>query len=272
MTFRNTTTVLVLVKAAPQPSSTYGETVCVAGLKGPAERPSWLRLYPVPFRYLDGERQFRKYDLVEVTTRDAGGDKRPESRKITADSIKINANLKSWASRATWVERATGPSMCALQAGARENLNATSLAAVRPSQVDDLEFLAHPGWTKDQLKRFQAYQSQGSLFDEIPLPLLHSPRFRVRLHYRCEDRRCGGHQQTIIDWELSALQAKYRRDTDHALKAAVTRNFLSNPFAAHKEPLLFVGNQEDVRKRAAFTVLGLYYPARAEAEQGRTLF
>ena len=38
MTVRNTTTVLVLVKAAPQPSSTYGETVCVAGLEGPAER------------------------------------------------------------------------------------------------------------------------------------------------------------------------------------------------------------------------------------------
>jgi len=95
MTVRSTTTVLVLVKAAPQPSSTYGETVCVAGLEGPVERPRWLRLYPVPFRYLDGERQFRKYDLVEVTTRDTGADKRPESRKITADSIKINVNLKS---------------------------------------------------------------------------------------------------------------------------------------------------------------------------------
>lgn len=112
--------VLVLVKAAPQPSSIYGETVCVAGLSAPAERPRWLRLYPVPFRYLDGERQFRKYDLSQVVTRDSGGDKRPESCKITADSIKINNNLDSWSSRAEWVERMPTPTMCALQAAVWE--------------------------------------------------------------------------------------------------------------------------------------------------------
>lgn len=269
---RGSTMVLVLVKAAPQPSSSYGETVCVAGLQGTAERPQWLRLYPVPFRYLDGERQFHKYDLIEVVTRDAGADKRAESRKITADSITITGQLKSWPQRAEWVERETTPTMCALQAAVREDVNATSLAAVRPAQVDRLEFLPHPGWSEKQRQRFQAYRNQGSLFDDVPLPLLHPPRYRVRLHYRCEDQRCDGHKQTIIDWELSALQARYRRHTDDALRAAVTRNFLENPFAERKAPLIFVGNQEDIRKRAAFTVLGLYYPARSEAEQGRTLF
>ena len=153
-----------------------------------------------------------------------------------------------------------------------DDLNATSLAAVRPAQVDRLEFQPHPGWSSEQFRRFEVYRSQGSLFDEIPLPLLHPPRFRVRLHYRCEAGRCDGHQQTIMDWELTALQARFRRQSDHELQAIITDKFFTNPFGERKEPLIFVGNQEDVRRRAAFTVLGLYYPRRDEAEKGRTLF
>ena len=107
--------ILILVKAAPQPSTTYGETVCVAGLLGPAERPTWIRLYPVPFRYLDGDRQFGKYQLIQVTTRSAGGDKRRESHKIVADSIAITGSLSTWARRSAWIERLDTPTMCSLQ-------------------------------------------------------------------------------------------------------------------------------------------------------------
>lgn len=62
---RATVRVLVTVKASPQPSTAYGDTVCVAGtlLDGP---PRWIRLYPVPFRYLEGNSQFAKYDIIEV--------------------------------------------------------------------------------------------------------------------------------------------------------------------------------------------------------------
>ncbi|HEX8508591.1 MAG TPA: hypothetical protein VF635_03730 [Propionibacteriaceae bacterium] len=75
-----------------------------------------------------------------------------------------------------------------------------------------------------------------------------------------------------MDWELTALQARFRRQSDHELQAIITDKFFTNPFGERKEPLIFVGNQEDVRRRAAFTVLGLYYPRRDEAEKGRTLF
>ena len=160
----------MLVKAAPQPSSNYGETVCVAGLRGPMERASWIRLYPVPFRYLDGERQFQKYQLIEITTRDAGADKRPESRKIVADSIKIKESLPPWAPQAQWVERLDTPSMCSLVEATKADVNATSLAAVRPKEPLKLLFDRNPGWTPEQLQRFEAFRSQGSLFDEVPLP------------------------------------------------------------------------------------------------------
>jgi hypothetical protein len=46
----------------------------------------------------------------------------------------------------------------------------------------------------------------------------------------------------ILDWELTALQARYgRSDTD--LKAAVTNNFQTKMFNPQKAPLIYVGNQ-----------------------------
>src|SRR5699024_12815403 len=44
---------LVTVKAAPNPSTTYGETVCVAGIRlGGTGPTNWVRLYPINFRHL----------------------------------------------------------------------------------------------------------------------------------------------------------------------------------------------------------------------------
>lgn len=264
--------VLVLVKATPQPSRQYGDTVCVAGIDMNAETPRWVRLYPVPFRYMEGDRQFKKYDVVTVRTRDAGADKRPESRKIDAATIQIVQHLDGWPRRSAWIEPLAGPSMCELIAAARADINAQSLAAVRPAEVTGLEFTKHPGWSADELRRFEEYRQQGDLFNETPPRLLDAPLWIVRLVYHCQDVSCGGHQQRIIDWELTALQARYRARPENELKAAAMRNFFQIPFAVGRSPLIFVGNQEDVRRRAAFTVLGLYYPDVGDIEPTTRLF
>jgi hypothetical protein len=264
--------VLVLVKATPQPSRQYGDTVCVAGVDMNADRRRWVRLYPVPFRYMEGERQFRKYDVVVVRTRDAGGDKRPESRKIDAATIEIAQHLDGWRRRTPWVEPLAGPSMCELLAATRADINAPSLGAIRPTEVVGLEFTPHPGWSAEELQRFEEYRRQGDLFNETPPQLLDAPPWIVHLVYRCEEPGCERHRQRIIDWELTALQARYRARGEAELKAAVTRNFLDVPFAANRSSMIFVGNQEDVRRRASFTVLGLYYPESSAIEHTTPLF
>lgn len=272
ITLRANDRVLVLVKATPQPSRQYGDTVCVAGVDLEAEAPRWVRLYPVPFRYMDGGRQFRKYDVVSVRTRDAGADKRPESRKIDASTLEIVQHLEGWRRRASWVEPLAGPSMCELIAATKADINSRSLAAVRPAEAVGLEFTKHPGWSLDELDRFESYRRQGDLFNETPPRLLDPPSWIVHLIYRCQDPVCAGHRQRIIDWELTALQARYRSRTEEELRAAVTRNFFEIPFAVGRVPLIFVGNQEDVRRRASFTVLGLYYPEVGDIEQTTPLF
>ena len=55
-----------LVKAYPALSRTYGEVSCVAGVEMTADGPRWMRFYPVPFRSLEDDKQFRKYQPVRV--------------------------------------------------------------------------------------------------------------------------------------------------------------------------------------------------------------
>lgn len=89
-----TARVLITVKASPQPSAKYGDTVCVAGIRLDGGLAEWVRLYPVPFRWMSGEHQFKKYDIVTAEIRRATDDQRPESFKPDIDSIEVVDHLK----------------------------------------------------------------------------------------------------------------------------------------------------------------------------------
>jgi hypothetical protein len=128
--------------------------------------------------------------------------------------------------------------MCQLVAQAKADINAQSLAAIRPARVDGIEFSAHPGWTPEQLGRFDEYRNQGDLFRETPPRLLDPPRLVVQLSYHCETEDCNGHIQRIIDWELTALQLRYRGQSDSELKSAITNNFLAIPFGPGRAPMI----------------------------------
>lgn len=73
--------VMITVKAAPNPSQTYGETVCVAAVSVDPNHPGWIRLYPVNFRYLEQDTRFSKYDIVAFEAQRARADGRHESWK-----------------------------------------------------------------------------------------------------------------------------------------------------------------------------------------------
>lgn len=84
---------VVLVKALPQASGAYGETVCVAAI---TEYGRWLRLYPVTFRQLEQARQFGRWDRIRFKWRlpDRAKDRRVESRSVDPQSIEITGKLK----------------------------------------------------------------------------------------------------------------------------------------------------------------------------------
>src|SRR5215212_7388929 len=77
--------VLITVRTYPTPSAKGIEVSCTAGVTDEGE---WIRIFPVPYRFLGDDKRFGKYQWVEMQARKAS-DSRPESFNPDIDSIKI---------------------------------------------------------------------------------------------------------------------------------------------------------------------------------------
>jgi hypothetical protein len=77
---------IILVKAWPQPSQKYGETVCCAGVTPEGE---WRRLFPIRFRHLTGDAQFSRWDVVQYRPETPRDDNRRESRRVDEQSLAV---------------------------------------------------------------------------------------------------------------------------------------------------------------------------------------
>lgn len=247
--------VLVTVKATPQPSASYGDTSCVAGVRIDGDEPSWIRLYPIAFRWLNGESQFAKYDVIELEVRRRDADTRKESYSPAQDSWhKIN-HLRPGNSRHQVIGRLPVTTTCELMSAASADPAATSLGLVYPTDVDRLEFEPHPKWTPEQLAKMHDRILKEStalipMSGSIP-SVLKEPAFKVRYRYRCESTGCRGHQGRILDWELTALQNRLRHDGKD-VKAGVTEKFLDQMFAADRRTGFYMGNFELAARRGKF--------------------
>lgn len=252
--------VLITVKAAPNPSETYGETVCVAGIRIDQETHQWVRLYPINFRDLESNRKFRKYDIVFLRARPAAADPRPESYRPLIDTVRTEATVSGWERRKQFVMDHVRLSMCDVLAAVRDDPPARSLAAIRPRVVKGLRIKPHPGWTAAEQAKIDAYVRQEDLLSVGPRTPLEAPRFRGWYDYLCESPACRGHQQGIHDWEWVGLQRKLRGWSDDAAQAELRRKFLDEMYGPDRDTILYVGNQ--AKHQQGFMALGVFYPRR----------
>lgn len=79
---------LIVVRTYPTPAKQGVEVSCTAAI---TESGEWLRLFPVPYRFLTPDKRFRKYQWIEVSVSKPSKDVRPESYKIENDSIRITS-------------------------------------------------------------------------------------------------------------------------------------------------------------------------------------
>ena len=113
--------ILITVKAYPNPSPKYSETVCCAGVD--LNNYQWVRLYPIPYRDLDDQKKFKKYSIIEVACAMPRDDKRPESFRVNPNTIKIKENLgpeKNWEKRKSIVLNLPVKSLCQVYKDAEE--------------------------------------------------------------------------------------------------------------------------------------------------------
>jgi hypothetical protein len=247
--------VLITVKAYPNPSVKYNETVCVAGIT--VEEGS-IRLFPVGFRSLPKQQQFKKYQIVRMRICKHDSDTRPESYRPDEHSFEPRQEVGSdhgWRKRWQWLKPIIGPSMCELQR--MQALNETSLGCIKPKDVSDLVIdSAEDDWSDAK----KAIMQQGILFDPVSEKLEKIP-FVFRYKYRCEDSKCNGHFQSILDWELMERYRKERSKGEPVFRAKIREKFFDQLCGQSKDTHFFVGNHSHYRN--SFMVLGVFWPPKS---------
>jgi hypothetical protein len=270
-----TAEVLITVKTSPQPSASYGDTVCVAGIRVDGGRAEWIRLYPIQFRWLESDQQFRKYDIIQLEVRRRDKDTRPESYSPSIESIERVGHLNDWKARQPIMSKVARTTVCALRADAQASHRAPSLGMVAVRSVSKIEFDVNPGWSEAErakIARAMELPTHDLFGNQAKMPPeLVAPPYKVRYRYKCMDGNCPGHTGQILDWELSELQRRYRAEGDDRVKTVVREKFLDQMFSPKKHTSFFMGNFEDPKKRHNFSVLGVYCPERRVAAEA-TLF
>lgn len=261
--------VIILVKAAPVMTSELEETMCVAGVRIDVSPPCWVRLHPVPFRDLEDNLKFVKYQTVSLRARRPNTDRRPETWTPVHGSLELGNVIgteKNWAHRRQIVERLGEARMCDLVEANRAGSGpgTPSLAVVRPAGRPKLEITERE---PEQLSRWRAFAegalARQSLFDDPsePRAAFEVVPWRFLYQYRCSHPNCDGHRQTVVDWEISALWRHVRRSPNWQEKI---RSKFEDELWEGRESVLFVGNQE--RYPTAFLVLGIFWPREGDVQ------
>jgi hypothetical protein len=237
----------ILVKAYPQPSQTYEETVCVAAVS--EDGREMLRLYPIRYRHLPKDRQFARFDLIEMNAERPRDDHRPESRHVDEESIRIvgaGKDLSDSAKVQLW-RPFIAPSLKALH----EENKATgrSFGIVQPDPGSLKFFIDKEADTNDDDRAInQAAFQQVSLFEA---PLAKLPDTEYAFGYRFTSGN-HPHRHYIHDWEVQAAYLAYRRKYgDKALEMLQQEygeripqrnpHFIMGTMKAHPQTFIIIG-------------------------------
>src|ERR1035441_1568691 len=253
---------LILTKTYPSPSAKYRETTCVAALNRAGEM---RRLYPVPYRLLDGDDQFEKWEWIKASISTTDGDARPESRRIDTDSIErlgkvIKPKDGDWGERLRWIQSHIVPTYAELEA--RRTSTGKTLGFLRASKIVDLKIthVKQADWTEaDKIKL-----TQDGLFDSVEIkqrqPLRKLP---YDFHYRYECATSAGVPETrshkLTDWEIGALYWTCIKSYGPKGWEAKFRYRLETEFA-RKDLLFLMGTIH--RFPDQWLIVGIVYPPR----------
>ncbi len=249
-------TILITVKAPPNPSEKHQETNCCAGID--LTTGNWIRLYPIPFRLLEDDKKFPKYSIITVKCGKPHRDKRVESYKVDQDSIKVEkiiGTADQWKERKEIVLPTLSPSFCAILA---EISSGKSLGVFKPT---DIELTFKKSIVQNE-KKHQAAYNQLRFFDKKLKPIEQIPftfYYKFRCH-KCPD--CPSHKLKIHDWELNESYRRWRRKyKGEELLEKIKQKWLNDICGSKKDVYFYVGNIW--RHPKQFMVLGVFYPPKS---------
>lgn len=262
--------VLVTVKTYPSPSDRHGETVCVAGVRLDRGAPEWIRLFPIKFRLVDYDQQFKKYEIIEVPIRPHDGrDTRPESMRPDQSrlcSSRLVGTSHEWAERRRLLGALVGATTTCELIAANQAVNysqpAPSLGLVR---VNDIVISVADGepWNANQLDK-AAKAAAPDLFNQDGLRQLDPAPFQVKVKYRCDSGGCRGHNAKLIDWETGQAGRKWSRLNGAVRAKEMLQEKYEGLFGADRDAHLYVGNMN--LYHTTFSGLGVWSPKKVPAD------
>jgi hypothetical protein len=246
---------LITVRTYPTPARKGGEVSCTAGV---TEDRKWIRLYPIPYRYLEEDRRFSKYQWIEAEIAKAS-DPRPESHHVNVDSIRILSpplsTRDSWRARKDYVLPLKAHCLCCLQQQ-RDQRGFPTLGFFKPKEIERLIIEdGEPAWSTKELANLN--QAQTSFFGTTPTKPLEKIPFDFSYRFYCPESSCKGHELMCTDWEMleayrkwsvggaSDWERKFRQRFEHEM---VRRN----------DTHFYVGTMH--RHPASWIIVGLFYP------------
>ncbi|MEI1246782.1 hypothetical protein [Rhizobium aouanii] len=253
--------ILILCKTYPSPSGKYAETTCVAGMD---EKGNLVRLFPVPFRLIAEEQQFKKWQWIKAKVEKAKKDHRPESFTIKVDTIEGGIVIqpgKDWAERRRLLA-AIKPYDHFDDIEAARLAGRISLAMLKPARIlgVDIEAVSNPDWTDEDLAKLVNGQTQGGLFDREDKPSIRTLRklpFDFYYRYECgKGTTAKTFRHKLVDWEVGALywncDRLYGADWERHFREKLEKDIPS------KDLTLLMGNQH--RFQDQWLIISLIYP------------
>lgn len=214
---------LINCKTYPAVSKKYIETVCTGGVQADG---SFVRLYPIPFRFLGKDEQYRRWDIIQVRAYKDTKDKRPESwHLVHGTPINIVKSLSDEKRRWEWMNKAIFQGATDLEDQGKTN----GLVEIEPIELY---------WTPDKKEwspRQKVVLNQGSLFDSkekmAQLSIRVPWQFRLKYREKATGREDDG---KVLAWSYYQGYLRFLRDTGNEEKALnmvadqVKRSIFSN--------------------------------------------
>jgi hypothetical protein len=193
---------LILTKTYPSPSTKYRETTCVAAITRNGEM---RRLFPVPYRFLTDDSQFKKWEWIRASVATTTADQRPESRRIDVDSIELLGERvgtdDSWFERRQIIEPHVVEDFHTLEECRKTS--GKTLGFIRPKAVSSFEITPAkpPTWNDEDYQKL----AQDGLFDTEEMRnrvVLQKVPFDYYYKYISGE---SVHRHKVVDWEAGAL-------------------------------------------------------------------
>lgn len=274
------TKILITVKAYPAISKKYNETVCTAGI---TEEGKWIRIYPIPFRQLDYDKQFRKYEWIELDLVRNRSDFRPESYRpkdlFMKDMISygiIKADGGPWAERRKYVLNNVYTRLDQLISEAKDKKICTSLVVFKPTKIVDFLFEeTKREWKKEKLEFLKSKRLQLNLFeneDENDISEFEVVnKLPYKFSFKFEDETGKISTLMIEDWETGMLfwNSLVRNKGDEQKACDDVKKKYFDDFAKTKDYYFFLGTTKRYHLTAPnpFVIIGDFRPKHIVQEQ-----